>query len=86
MKQPEEKLEIQKSQEATIRAAFLVTGTLGVFTLVALAMSWFWDLFASDVHLPEVHFTGAVGILGLLLIVVALVTGAYMVAVKDWGE
>ncbi len=66
--------------------AFLASVTLGLFTLTSLAMSFFWDLFAGDVGLPGVHFSGAAGILGLLMILIAIVVGAYLVAVRDWGE
>jgi cytochrome c biogenesis protein CcdA len=82
----EKELDQKANHDYYVRVLVLVSGILGSFTLTAIAMSFFWDLFATDVHLPEVHFSGAVGVLGLILILIALIAGTYVVAIRDWGE
>jgi hypothetical protein len=66
------------------RWGFLLTGSLGAFTAFALAIMVAWNLFAESLHFPQLSFWSAAGLLGLLLIVVVIVTAAYVIAVKEW--
>ncbi len=76
---------------ATAQRVFQWVGILVMLILVAfmgiaLSIQLAWNNFAWDMHLPQLTYSGALGLTGLILIAISLIEATILVAHKDWGD